>query len=94
MICEVSLTVESLGFVGVGVGVGVGVLLAADRQSTSSSGYRASLWDPRPDFIMFFFSADNYLIILSKASSVTRKRVCSLQCNHSLVPITILYRLI
>jgi hypothetical protein len=23
-----------------------GVLLAADRQSTSSSGYRASLWDP------------------------------------------------
>jgi hypothetical protein len=23
-----------------------GVLLAADSQSTSSSGYRASLWDP------------------------------------------------
>jgi hypothetical protein len=26
--------------------VAVGVLLAADSQSTSSSGYRASLWDP------------------------------------------------
>jgi hypothetical protein len=25
---------------------GVGVLLAADSQSTSKSGYRASLWDP------------------------------------------------
>jgi hypothetical protein len=25
---------------------GVGVLLAADSQSTSSSGYQASLWDP------------------------------------------------
>jgi hypothetical protein len=35
--------------------VGVGVLLAADSQSTSSSGYRASLWDPWPDFILLFF---------------------------------------
>jgi hypothetical protein len=26
--------------------VGVGVLLASDSQSTSKSGYRASLWDP------------------------------------------------
>jgi hypothetical protein len=40
------------------------------------------------------FSADNYLIILSKASSLTIKRVCSLQWNHPLVPITILYCLI
>jgi hypothetical protein len=72
---------------------GVGVL-AADRQSTSS-GYRASLWDPWPDFILlFFFRPDKYLILLSKASSLTRKRVCRLQCNHSLVPITILYSLI
>jgi hypothetical protein len=38
-----------------GVAFGVGVLIAADRQSTSSTGYRASLWDPRPDFILFFF---------------------------------------
>jgi hypothetical protein len=36
-------------------GVEVGVLLAADSQSTSKSGYRASLWDPSPDFILFFF---------------------------------------
>jgi hypothetical protein len=28
------------------VTVGVGVLLAADSQSTSKSGHRASLWDP------------------------------------------------
>jgi hypothetical protein len=34
---------------------GVGVLLAADSQSSSSSGYRASLWDPWPDFILLFF---------------------------------------
>jgi hypothetical protein len=37
------------------------------------------------DQILSLFSANNYLILLSKASSVTRKRVCSLQCNHSLV---------
>jgi hypothetical protein len=35
--------------------VRVRVHLAADRQSTSSSGYRASLWDPWPDFIFLFF---------------------------------------
>jgi hypothetical protein len=29
--------------------------------------------------LVLLFSADNYLIILSKASSLTRKRVCSLQ---------------
>jgi hypothetical protein len=40
------------------------------------------------------FLSDNYFILLSKASSLTIKRVCSWQCNHSLVPITILYRLI
>jgi hypothetical protein len=33
---------------------GVGVL-AADSQSTNASGYRASLWDPSPDFILLFF---------------------------------------
>jgi hypothetical protein len=31
------------------------------------------------------FSSDNYFILCSKAPSLTRKRVCSLQCNHSLV---------
>jgi hypothetical protein len=35
--------------------LGVGVLLAADSQSPSSSGYRDSLWDPWPDFILLFF---------------------------------------
>jgi hypothetical protein len=35
------------------------------------------------------FSSDNYFILRSKASSLTRKRVCSLQCNHSLIrPLT------
>jgi hypothetical protein len=45
-------------------------------------------------YLVLLFSADNYLIILPKASSLTRRRVCSLQWNHSLVPITILYCLI
>jgi hypothetical protein len=35
-------------------------------------------------YLALLFSADIYLILLSKASSLTRKRVCSLQCNHSL----------
>jgi hypothetical protein len=48
-------SLSSLMTAGVGVGVGVGVLLAADSQSTSKSGYRASLWDPCPDFILLFF---------------------------------------
>jgi hypothetical protein len=34
---------------------GVGLLLVADSQTTSSSGYWASLWDPWPDFILLFF---------------------------------------
>jgi hypothetical protein len=66
--------------------VGVGVLLAADSQSTSASGYRASLWDPWPDFYLALLtSSDNYFFLFSKAPSLMRKRVCSLQCNHSLV---------
>jgi hypothetical protein len=78
------------------------VLLAAESQSTSVSGYRASFWDPWPDCILLFFLrlTINFFLLL-KAPSLTRKRVCSLQFNHSLVrlltpnsPITILYRLI
>jgi hypothetical protein len=39
------------------------VLFAADSQSTSKSGYRASLWNPWPDFILlFFFPFDNYFL--------------------------------
>jgi hypothetical protein len=45
-------------------------------------------------YLVLLFSADNYFIILPKASSLTRRRVCNLQWNHSLVPITILYCLI
>jgi hypothetical protein len=45
-------------------------------------------------YLALLFSSDNYFILLPKASFLTRKRVCSLQCNHSLVPITILCRLI
>jgi hypothetical protein len=36
-------------------------------------------------YLVLLSSSDNYFILLSKASSLTRKRVCSLQCNHSLV---------
>jgi hypothetical protein len=35
-------------------------------------------------YLALHSSSDNYLILLSKAPSLTRKRVCSLQCNHSL----------
>jgi hypothetical protein len=50
------------------------------------SEYRASLWDPWPDFyLVLLTSSDNYFFLLSKAPSLTRKRVCSLQCTHSLV---------
>jgi hypothetical protein len=46
--------------------IGVGVVLAADSQSTSKSGYRASLWDPWPDLsLLFFILFDNYVILLS-----------------------------
>jgi hypothetical protein len=36
-------------------------------------------------YLALLSSSDNYFILLFKASSLTRKRVCSLQCNHSLV---------
>jgi hypothetical protein len=70
--------------------------LICDRQSVGQFIWVSGL--PLGPFTRFYlallFSADNYLILLSKASSLTRKRVCSLQWNHSLVPITILYCLI
>jgi hypothetical protein len=75
--------------------LGVGVLVAADSQSTSSSGYRGLPLGPLIRFYLpLLSSSDNYFILLSKVPSLMRKRVCSLQCNHLLVPITILYRLI
>jgi hypothetical protein len=35
-------------------------------------------------YLALLTSSDNYFFLLSKAPSLTRKRVCSLQCNHSL----------
>jgi hypothetical protein len=32
-----------------------------------------------------FFSVDNYVLLVPRAPSLTRGRVCSLQCSHSLV---------
>jgi hypothetical protein len=65
-------------------GVAVGVLLAADRQSTGSSGYRAYLWDPWPDLYFSSFLDCQLLFLFSMASSLTRGRIYSLQCLHSL----------
>jgi hypothetical protein len=61
------------------------VLLAADRHSTSSSGYRASLWGPCPDLYFSSFLDWQLLFLFPMASSLTRGRVCSLECLHSLV---------
>jgi hypothetical protein len=36
-------------------------------------------------YLSLLFSSDHYFILLSMASSLTRKRVCSLECVHSLV---------
>jgi hypothetical protein len=60
----------------------VGVLLAAD-QFVWVSGL--PLGPLTTFYLALLFSADNYLNLLYKASSLTRKRVCSLQYNHSLV---------
>jgi hypothetical protein len=62
---------------------GVGVRFAADSQSTSSSWYRAPLRAPWPHYVfLFFFLFDNYFVVLPRAPSLTRGRVCSLQCNR------------
>jgi hypothetical protein len=36
-------------------------------------------------YLALLSSSDNYFILISKAPSLTRKRACSLQRNHSLV---------
>jgi hypothetical protein len=64
---------------------GVGVRLAADSQSTSKSGYRASLWTIDQILSCSSFFVWQLRFSSFKAPSLTRKRVCSLQCNHSLV---------
>jgi hypothetical protein len=67
--------------IGVGVRVRVGVLLAADCQSTSKSGYRASLWDPWPEFVFCSSFVGQLRRRAFNASSLTRKRVCNLLLN-------------
>jgi hypothetical protein len=64
------------------------VYITANRQSTSSSWYRASLWGPWPDLSFssfFFFWLTITFILFPMTSSLTRKWVCSLECLHSLV---------
>jgi hypothetical protein len=70
--------------------------LICDRQSVGQFVWVSGLpLGPLTRFyLVLLFYADYYLISLPKASSLTRRRVCSLQWNHSLVPITILYCLI
>jgi hypothetical protein len=74
------------------------VLRPTVSRPTSSPWYRAPLWDPWSDLHFSFFSFDNYFVVLPKAPSLTRGRVCSLQCNRCWSgqwrPITTLYRLI
>jgi hypothetical protein len=68
-----------------------------DGQSASMCWYRAPLWDLRPDIT---FSRNvavwNLRSCFYGAPSLTRGRVCNLQCNHPsrAEPVTILYCLI
>jgi hypothetical protein len=55
-------------------------------QSVSTSWYRASLWDLRPGIT----SCQNVAVLNLRSCfcgvlSLTRGRVCNLQCNHSMV---------
>jgi hypothetical protein len=69
-LCAIRVPVWNLDYI---IGVLVRVLLAADSQATSSSGYRASLLDPWPDFSLLFFLR------------LTVTLVFFLRSNHSLV---------
>jgi hypothetical protein len=62
------------------------VYLTAVSHSTSSSCYRAPLWGPWPDFILILSIVTVALFCSScTAPSLTRGRVCNLQCNRWLV---------
>jgi hypothetical protein len=57
-----------------------------DSQSVSISWYRVPLWDLRPDIISCRnVDVWNLRSYISGAPSLTRGRVCNLQCNHSMV---------
>jgi ribosomal protein L24E len=57
-----------------------------DSQSDSMSWYRAPLWDLWPDIISCRNVAVwNLRSCICGAPSLTRRLVCNLQCNHSMV---------
>jgi hypothetical protein len=57
-----------------------------DSQPANMSWYRVPLWDLRPDIISCRIVAVwNLLSCIYWAPSLTRGRVCNLQCNHSIV---------
>jgi hypothetical protein len=60
-------------------------LLTTDGQSVSLSWYRAPLWGLRPDVTSCRKVAVwKFRSCFCGASTLTRGRVCSLQCNHSM----------
>jgi hypothetical protein len=60
-----------------------GVLLAADRQSTSSSWYRASLWGPWPD--LYFSSFLDWQFFFFLWHPLMRKLYTTHLCMYSYV---------
>jgi hypothetical protein len=60
-----------------------------DGQSVSMSWYRAPVWVLRQDITSCLNVAVwNLLSYLCEVPSLTRDRVCNLQCNHSMVLVT------
>jgi hypothetical protein len=60
--------------------------LLYDWQSVSMSWHRAPLWDLRPDITSCRnVTVWNLRSCFSGAPSLTRGRICSLQCNHSMI---------
>jgi hypothetical protein len=54
-------------------------------QSVNTSWYRAPLWDLRPDITSYWNVAVwNLRSCFCGAPSLTRARVCNMQCNHSM----------
>jgi hypothetical protein len=59
--------------------------LLYDWQSVCMYWYRVPLWDLRPDIISCRNVVWNLRSCIYGAPSLTRGRVCNLQCNHSIV---------
>jgi hypothetical protein len=63
--------------------------LLYDWQSVSMSWYRATLWDLRPNIISCRnVTVWNLRSCICGTPSLTRGRVCNLQCNHLIVGVT------